>query len=53
MRNLLGKASVAQSLDGRRLTGSLPVPDGRLYNFGADDANHSAPALVSSDTGTA
>jgi hypothetical protein len=26
MRNLLGKASVAQSLDGTRLTGSLRFP---------------------------
>ena len=27
MRNLLDKSSIAQSLDGTRLMGSLPVPD--------------------------
>jgi hypothetical protein len=27
MRNLLGTASVAQSLDGNRLTGSLRIPE--------------------------
>jgi hypothetical protein len=30
MRNLLDIASIAQSLDGRRLVGSLHVPDQRL-----------------------
>src|SRR6516162_8597210 len=31
-RNLLDKASAAQSLDGNRLTGSLLVPGPRLYS---------------------
>src|SRR5215469_12763557 len=31
-RNLLDKASAAQSLDGNRLTGSLLVPAARLYS---------------------
>jgi hypothetical protein len=30
MRTLLAKASDAQSLDGSRLTGSLPVPKPRI-----------------------
>jgi hypothetical protein len=31
MRNPLDKSSIAQSLDGHRLTGSLRFPDGRKF----------------------
>src|SRR5437016_3945644 len=37
MRNLLDTASIAQSLDGERLTGSLPFPKQRIFLDRAGD----------------
>src|SRR5215471_19334538 len=47
MRNLLERASVAQSLDGVRLTGSLRVPDARKTNDWA--RRDQEPAVRDSD----
>jgi hypothetical protein len=38
MRNLLDKASAAQSLDGERLTGSLHFPCAKTYVHASPDA---------------
>ena len=48
MRNFLDTASIAQSLDGKRLMGSLHVPNQRIVSdqFGYKEAGYTIDAIT-------